>query len=114
MLFDNSPIGRIDSSPVWTSELLPWEEKNKFTQRKMQKNDGYDFLRGKGIVRGQLIGGCIEVLETAKGTEIWPSADCWNNAIIFLKLQRKNLVHGILNTGFAITEPREYCRRLRQ
>lgn len=85
VLFDNSPIGRIDSSPVWTSELLPWEEKNKFTQRKMQKNDGYDFLQGKGIVRGQLIGGCIEVLETAKGTEIWPSADCWNNAVIFFE-----------------------------
>lgn len=70
VLFDNSVIGNIDSSPIWTSELLPWKEKNKFTQRKAQVNNGYEILQGKGIVKGHLIGGCIEVLEMVKGTDV--------------------------------------------
>lgn len=85
VLFDNSIIGNIDSSPIWTSEYLSWEEKNKFTKRNTEVNKGYELLQGRGIVKGHLIGGCIEVLEMTKGTEIWPSNDCWENSIIFLE-----------------------------
>jgi muramoyltetrapeptide carboxypeptidase LdcA involved in peptidoglycan recycling len=41
-------------------------------RRTMQKNSGYEVLQGSGVVQGHLIGGCIEVLEFAKGTELWP------------------------------------------
>jgi muramoyltetrapeptide carboxypeptidase LdcA involved in peptidoglycan recycling len=85
VLFDNSLIGNIDSSPIWTSEHLPWEEKNKLIQRNTQANNGYELLQGNGIVRGPLIGGCIEVLELIKGTELWPSKDLWDNSIIFFE-----------------------------
>jgi len=85
VLFDNSIIGNVDSSPIWTSEYLPWEEKNKFVERNTHSNGGYDLLQGKGIVKGHLIGGCIEVLEMIKGTELWPSIDSWNNSIIFFE-----------------------------
>jgi muramoyltetrapeptide carboxypeptidase LdcA involved in peptidoglycan recycling len=85
VLFDNSIIGNIDSSPIWTSEYLPWEEKNKLIERKTQLNSGYELLQGKGSVRGQLIGGCMEVLEMVKGTELWPSIDSWDNSIIFFE-----------------------------
>ena len=85
VLFDNSVIGNIDSSPIWTSEYLPWEEKNKFIERNTQANNGYELLQGKGIVKGHLIGGCIEVLEMLKGTELWPSNDLWANSIIFFE-----------------------------
>jgi len=85
ILFDSSIIGNIDSSPIWTSEHLPWEEKNKFIERGTQSNNGYELLQGKGIVRGRLIGGCIEVLEMVKGTEIWPCNDLWDESIIFFE-----------------------------
>ena len=38
----------------------------------MQQNKGYEVLQGSTTVQGRLIGGCIEVLEFAKGTELWP------------------------------------------
>lgn len=85
VLFDSSRIGNIDSSPIWTSEYLPWEEKNKLIQRNTQANNGYELLQGTGIVRGHLIGGCIEVLEMIKGTDLWPSNDLWDNSIIFFE-----------------------------
>lgn len=85
VLFTNECIGRIDSSPVWTSEYLPWEEKNKDTKRKVQSNTGYEVLQGKGVVRGHLLGGCMEVLEMVKGTQIWPSTDAWQNAVLFFE-----------------------------
>ena len=37
----------------------------------MQQNNGYEVLQGSTTVQGRLIGGCIEVLEFAKGTELW-------------------------------------------
>jgi len=85
VLFDSSIIGNVDSSPIWTSEYLPWEEKNKFIERNTQFNNGYELLQGKGIVNGPLMGGCIEVLEMIKGTELWPGNDLWDNSIIFFK-----------------------------
>lgn len=69
-LFKNDTIGKIYSSDKWTSEYIPWIETNKYTQRKMNENNGYELLQGQGIVTGNLIGGCIEVLEMAKGTDI--------------------------------------------
>lgn len=85
VLFNNGVIGNIDSSPIWTSEYLPWEEKNKLIARKTQHNSGYELLQGSGIAKGQLIGGCIEVLEMLKGTEVWPSMEMWDNAILFFE-----------------------------
>ena len=37
------------------------------------------------MVTGHLLGGCVEVLEMAKGTAWWPSKSDWNGAILFLE-----------------------------
>jgi muramoyltetrapeptide carboxypeptidase LdcA involved in peptidoglycan recycling len=84
-LFDSNPIGNIEPSPVWTSERLPWEEKNKFTRRKVNSNTGYELLQGKGKVQGRLIGGCMDVLEMLKGTEVWPASEDWKDSILFFE-----------------------------
>lgn len=84
-LFSQNEIGRIDPSPIWTSEYLPWEEKNKQIRRIPKANTGYELLQGTGIAKGTLIGGCIEVLEMIKATEIWPSINAWDNAILFFE-----------------------------
>lgn len=84
-LFDKSAIGTIEPSPVWTGEYLPWDEKNKLIQRKTQQNPGYELLHGRGKVQGHLIGGCIEVMEMMKGTELWPDAKIWEGAILFFE-----------------------------
>ncbi|HBA04056.1 MAG TPA: LD-carboxypeptidase, partial [Clostridium sp.] len=41
--------------------------------------------QGSGKVQGHLIGGCIDVLEMLKGTEVWPSSDMWKDGILFLE-----------------------------
>lgn len=84
-LFNTEIIGKIPSSDIWTSEFLPWDEKNKDIRRKINKNTGYEVLQGKGKIRGHLIGGCIEVLEMIKGTILWPKENIWRNSILFLE-----------------------------
>jgi muramoyltetrapeptide carboxypeptidase LdcA involved in peptidoglycan recycling len=84
-LFDNSMIGKIEPSSVWTSERLPWEEKNRNIQRTVQKHTGYELLQGKGKMQGRLIGGCMEVMEMLKGTEVWPELVDWKDSILFFE-----------------------------
>lgn len=84
-LFDNKPIGKIESSDIWTSEYLPWIEDNKNIKRTVKNNTGYDLLQGKGKIQGHLIGGCIEVMEMIKGTTVWPELEAFENSILFFE-----------------------------
>ena len=36
-------------------------------------------------VEGQLVGGCMEVLEMLKATEWWPSAKAWDGAVLYFE-----------------------------
>lgn len=84
-LFSNEIIGDIQPAKKWTSEFLEWDEVNKYKRRTMQQNSGYEVLQGSKVVQGRLIGGCIETLEFAKGTEIWPELSYWKKSIIFFE-----------------------------
>lgn len=66
------PIGAIDSSKLWTEELLDWFSKESSSRaRKLQKNNGHWWLR-KGTAQGKLIGGCISSIMHLRGTPYWP------------------------------------------
>ena len=84
-LFSNEAIGEILPAKEWTSEHLAWDEVNKDIRRTMRQNTGFEVLQGSGVVQGRLMGGCIEVLEFAKGTEIWPDERYWKNSILFFE-----------------------------
>ncbi len=90
-LFDNSPIGNIESSEVWTSEFQPWEESCRSIARKTYKNEGYELLQGKGKVTGNLMGGCIDMLDMVKGTELWPDKEQWKDSILFFEVSEDKL-----------------------
>ena len=67
--------GYIDwADPQQRVELLP-----------TQFSRGWQFLQGKGVHRGQLFGGNIEVLEFIKGTRYWPEPDFWYDKLFFLE-----------------------------
>ncbi|QKY70759.1 S66 peptidase family protein [Lentibacillus sp. CBA3610] len=85
VLFSSDPIGQIQPAEEWTSERLEWNIENKYTRRMMQSNQGYEVLQGSGVVQGRLIGGCIEVLEFAKSTSIWPEEKYWEDSILFFE-----------------------------
>lgn len=84
-LFSNEPMGNVPAAPIWTSEYLPWLIENKEKMRSVQTNTGYEVLQGTGVHSGELIGGCMAVLEMIKGTEIWPEIGEWDNQILFLE-----------------------------
>src|SRR3989338_7661178 len=53
--------------------------------KETKKAAGWNFLQGKGIAKGELFGGCIEVLEFLKGTDFWPKKNFWKDKILFLE-----------------------------
>ncbi|MFJ5772195.1 S66 peptidase family protein [Psychrobacillus sp. NPDC093180] len=84
-LFTNEVIGEVKPAAEWTSDRLEWVVENKNTKRDMYPNSGYELLQGNGVVQGTLIGGCIEVLEFAKGTALWPNDAYWKDSILFFE-----------------------------
>ena len=46
---------------------------------------GYELLQGHGIVKGRLIGGCVDVFPMIIGTEIWPDKAQWKDSILFVE-----------------------------
>lgn len=86
-LFSADLIGEIHPNQAgWTVELLDWTDPaNQTIKRTRQPSRGWRWLQGSGIHRGHLIGGCLEVLDWLRGTEIWPDREQWRNAILFLE-----------------------------
>jgi muramoyltetrapeptide carboxypeptidase LdcA involved in peptidoglycan recycling len=86
-LFSASPAGEIlPNETGWTSERLDWNDITlQNTKRQLNKSSGWNWLQGNGKVEGRLIGGCVEVLEFLKATELWPASSDWNDKILFLE-----------------------------
>lgn len=73
-------------SPEWTDEHIPWQESSMNIPHVMKKDEhGYEVINGKGIVKGHLLGGCVEVFLMANGTTIWPTLEEWTGAILFFE-----------------------------
>lgn len=103
-LFLSGPIGEVKPATEWTSQRLEWIVENKDKKRQMNPNNGYELLQGSGVVKGRLIGGCIEVLEFAKGTSLWPAEEYWKDSILFFETSEElptpgNLEYWLRNYG---------------
>jgi len=84
-LFSAEPFA-LDAAPEWTEELLDWANPSFQTRRRRWwPNPGWQWLSGAEPVTGELIGGCGDVLEIAKGTSIWPRAEEWDGAAFLLE-----------------------------
>ncbi|GAB6108154.1 S66 family peptidase [Fusibacter bizertensis] len=86
-LINKLPIGKLPQSEQWTSERLEWNntENLKISRTMNAESHGAMCLSGSGTVEGRLIGGCIEVLDWLRGTELWPAASVFDGAILFLE-----------------------------
>jgi len=84
-IFSSEIIGEVkQNAEGWTAERLDWgNPENQNIKRKLTPSTSWKFLQGTGIQRGQLIGGCIEVFDWARGTELFPTE--WKDAILFLE-----------------------------
>lgn len=73
-------------SEEWTDDHINWEESNINTSHIMKKDiHGYEIINGTGIVKGPLLGGCIDVFMMANGTKIWPTLEEWTDSILFIE-----------------------------
>lgn len=74
------------SQSQWTYKQNPWEDpENQNKPREMNDAIAPNFLQGTKAVQGRLIGGCLEVLEFLKGTNLWPSQEEWDDTILFIE-----------------------------
>ncbi len=86
LLFDAPPSYRYTAYESWSEGYVDWSDPLRGGQPKpAQPSAGWQWLQGSGTVRGQLWGGCIEVLEFMKATAFWPSPDFWRGRILFLE-----------------------------
>lgn len=76
----------------WTSEMLDWGKvENQKITRKLEKTRGWQFLQGKGTAQGELLGGCVESLETLKDTDFWVKPGDWQGKTMFLETSEYKL-----------------------
>lgn len=62
--------GRVESSPVWTDEILDWNEKLDLSRpRVLKPNSGAIWLR-EGKASGLTSGGCLHTVHQLQGTPI--------------------------------------------
>jgi muramoyltetrapeptide carboxypeptidase LdcA involved in peptidoglycan recycling len=86
-LFSSEAVGVVAPNTAgWTVEQLDWgAPENQSRKRAVQPCTGWRFAQGDGVVRGRLLGGCIEVLDWLRGTSFWPELSAWQDAILFLE-----------------------------
>ena len=86
-LFSADPIGEIvPAKDGWTDEFLDWRNpENLKIKRKLHPYTGPKYVQGNSVVRGHLIGGCFEVLIMLSGTELFPKAEEFKDAILFIE-----------------------------
>lgn len=84
-LFSPAPLGVIEPCSEYTDDHIPWTVENQTVNKKMKANRGYILLQGSGKVQGRLIGGCMDVWEFVKGTELFPDKKYFDGAILFFE-----------------------------
>lgn len=86
MLFGNPKNYEYKPYEKWSNNYPEWGKvDNTGKVSKRVRNDGWHWIQGTGVFKGRLFGGCIEVVEMAKGTKFWPSEDFWNGKILFFE-----------------------------
>lgn len=95
-LFSGEVLGEILPATHWTGERLEWIPENAQVQKVLEPNEGYQLIQGDGVAQGPLLGGCIEVLEMAKGTSLWPEQEAFEGAVLFFETSEETPEPGLV------------------
>lgn len=74
-----------------------WKEENMGMSTPRHPNSGYEILQGAGKVRGELLGGCIDVFPELLGTSLWPSLEEWQGKILLLETSEVDMPEMVLS-----------------
>jgi muramoyltetrapeptide carboxypeptidase LdcA involved in peptidoglycan recycling len=113
-LFSSDPVGVVEPNrDGWTAEELDWAiPENQEKGRQLNPPEGWRFLQGTGVARGRLVGGCLEVLEFLRGTEVWPGEDAWRGAILFLETSEEAPSPTVLSRALRVYAAMGILRKL--
>jgi muramoyltetrapeptide carboxypeptidase LdcA involved in peptidoglycan recycling len=76
----------------WTSERLEWSNPDNQSLVRTTRQDSKPLvLQGTGKVQGELIGGCLDVLEVLKDTPIWIPPSQWAGKIMFIETSETHM-----------------------
>lgn len=86
LLFENSSY-TLNPFSTWADAYEPWGDRHNVGKvSRMNTHDhGHRWLHKGQSSRGQLWGGCIEVLVMMTGTFAWPAPDFWDGRILMLE-----------------------------
>lgn len=79
-----------DKDKVW------WNEANTAQSTPRFPNTGYEILQGRGVVTGQLLGGCIDVFLVLLGTSLWPCLEEWKGKLLLIETSEGNMPEDVL------------------
>jgi len=87
LLFEKFHRYQYKSYPAYSNGYLQWAVNENLgkLQPKKQNKDGWHWLQGRGVTRGRLFGGCIEVIDWLRGTDYWPSPSFLQGTILFFE-----------------------------
>lgn len=86
ILFSDSKGYEMISSRYWSDDHVEWKEENiNIPVKRIPERHGYEVLNGRGVIRGVLTGGCIDVFPMIVGTDIWPKHNYWKNKILLIE-----------------------------
>lgn len=86
MLFEPREIHEYVAYEEYCNGYPEWGDKTNLGKvNQLKKNVGWRFLQGKGTIRGELFGGCLEVLEMMKATTFWPKPDFLSGKVFILE-----------------------------
>jgi muramoyltetrapeptide carboxypeptidase LdcA involved in peptidoglycan recycling len=93
VLFSDEPIGEIPENVTgWSKQYLEWgDPKNQEIQLHYEPPYPRHFLGQNSLVRGRLIGGCVEVLQIINNTSLWPDISTWKDSILFLETSEEGM-----------------------
>lgn len=89
--FSTEPIGEIKPAAKLRQFGLQWDIENKNKRRPLIENTGYESINGTGIAEGHLIGGCFEVFNNIRGTELFPKLNQFDDGILFFENAESNI-----------------------
>jgi len=91
-LFSNHIIGKIeDNQDGYVIKQHNWNDESLLdSTRELKPAQATKIIHGSKNAKGRLIGGCLEVLEFMKGTDLFPKTEEFKNSILFIETSEDN------------------------
>ncbi|HTZ42367.1 MAG TPA: S66 peptidase family protein [Jatrophihabitans sp.] len=84
------PVGELAAAPEWTEERLDWRDPGlQERRRRWVPNYGWLWLQGEQPASGPVIGGCLEILDMARGTSVFPPLAAFEGAVLHLEVSEE-------------------------